>query len=143
MAVSSRRVPDPCRGVGRRVPSHVHPEQEERFEVVAGRPAFKASGRSWRAEPGEQVAVPAGQAHLFRNDTGEDVEMVAEVRPALRTEEVFDALYRLAREGKTKGKIGAPGPLDTARLISEYEREFFYLSAIPLRLQKALKVLAR
>ena len=127
---------------GGRVPSHVHPEQEERFEVVSGNPTFKADGRSWEAGPGELVTVPAGTAHLFRNETGEDIEMVAELRPALRSEEVFDELYRLAREGRTKGKIGAPGPRDTARLIAEYEREFFYLAAVPVRLQKALRVFA-
>ncbi len=128
---------------GGRVPNHVHPEQEERFEVVSGRPTFRARRRSWQAEPGEHVTLAPGEPHLFRNDTDQDIQMIAEVRPALRSEEVFDALFRLAREGRTRGRIGAPGPFATSRLIRDYEREFFYLSAIPLPLQKALKVLAR
>ena len=128
---------------GGSVPSHTHREQEERFEVVSGQPSFKVDGRAVAPEVGEGLAVAPGVAHRFSNDSEADVEFIAELRPALRSEELFDALYRLAREGRTLGRTGAPGPVQTARLMAEYEREFFYLSAIPVRAQRALTVLAR
>ncbi len=128
---------------GANVPSHIHREQEEHFEVVSGQPSFKVGGRTVEPARGENLAVRPGVAHRFRNDSDADVELIAELRPALRSEELFDALYRLAREGRTLGRTGAPGPVQTARLMAEYEREFFYLSAIPVRAQRALTVLAR
>lgn len=130
-------------GPGGRVPGHVHLEQEERFAVEEGRPTFRVDGDKVEAGPGDRLTVPPSTPHLFRNDSDADVVMVAELRPALRAEEVFETLYRLARDGHTHGRIGAPGPLRTARLIKDYEREFFYLSSLPVGLQRGLKLVAR
>src|SRR5215471_21519431 len=47
---------------GGHVPAtHVHPVQEERFTVVAGRMRFRLGRRTILARPGETVLVPAGQ----------------------------------------------------------------------------------
>lgn len=128
---------------GGRVPLHVHPEQEESFVVERGRPSFRAGPRSVEGEPGTRVAVPPGTPHLFRNGTDAEAVMIAELRPALRSEEVFESLYHLAREGRTRGRLGVPGPRDTGRLMAEYRREFFYLARVPIRLQRVATLLAR
>ena len=49
---------------GRRVPGplHVHPRQEERFEVVAGTMRFTMGREKVVAGPGEVVTVPAGSS---------------------------------------------------------------------------------
>src|SRR5262249_44673326 len=40
--------------------THVHPEQEERFEVLSGTMKFKLGFKTITAGPGETVLVPAG-----------------------------------------------------------------------------------
>src|SRR4051812_5247221 len=40
--------------------AHVHPAQEERFHVLAGRMEFRRGGRRVIAEAGDTVVVPAG-----------------------------------------------------------------------------------
>ena len=50
------------------VTPHVHPAMEERFHVLAGRTSFLA-GKQWRtAAPGDEVVVPPGARHAYRND---------------------------------------------------------------------------
>ena len=47
---------------GGHVPAgHVHPVQEERFTVVAGRMRFRLGGRTILASPGETVRIPRGR----------------------------------------------------------------------------------
>jgi hypothetical protein len=61
----------------------------------------------------------------------------ATLRPALRTEELFERLFSLGARGKVN-KLGAPNPLTTSRLIREFREEFFYLAAVPVWLQRNL-----
>jgi mannose-6-phosphate isomerase-like protein (cupin superfamily) len=101
---------------------HVHPEQEERFEVVSGTMRFRMGRKTVVAEAGDVVTVPAGVAHKFANG-GDDTAIVrVEVRPALRMENLLETAVALAEEGRTTSK-GMPKPLDLALLVGEFERE--------------------
>jgi quercetin dioxygenase-like cupin family protein len=54
---------------GSRVPGglHIHPVQEERFEVVRGTMRFRMRRKKILAGPGEVVVVPPGVPHDFAN----------------------------------------------------------------------------
>src|SRR3954471_357553 len=78
---------------GRRAPAHVHPEMEERYEVLSGTAAFRIGGHEQTAGPGEVVTVPPGTTHLAWNPTGEPVHLKVEFRPALRWEEFVVRLF--------------------------------------------------
>jgi hypothetical protein len=52
--------------------------------------------------PGETASVPAGARHTFRNGTDEPVKLLAQMRPAGRTEEFFRRMVGLIGEGKIK-----------------------------------------
>src|ERR687893_1232212 len=62
--------------------AHVHPEQEERFEVVSGTMEFRLGLKKVVAGPGETVVVPAGAVHRFSNGGDETAHVRVEVRPA-------------------------------------------------------------
>lgn len=102
--------------------AHVHPEQEERFEVVSGRMKFRMGVRTIVAEAGDVVTVPAGKVHRFSNAGDTTARCRVEVRPALRMEELLETTVRLAEEGRTTAK-GMPKPLDLALFVSEFRRE--------------------
>lgn len=102
--------------------AHVHPEQEERFEVVEGTMTFRMGMKKIVAGPGEVVTVPAGKVHAFKN-AGEDTARVrVQVRPALQMEKLFETTVALAEDGRTTGK-GMPKPLDLALFVREFQRE--------------------
>lgn len=119
------------------MPPHVHIHQEERFDVLEGVGTFRVKGRKVTAGPGDEVFIPAGTAHRFRNRSDYNVRVRATLRPALRTEDLFERLFRLGSQGRVN-RLGAPRPWVTAALIREFRDEFFYLAHIPVTLQRLL-----
>ena len=102
--------------------SHVHPVQEERFEVVVGTMRFRRGLRTITARAGDSVVVPPGTIHRFENAGNGSAHVRVEVRPALRMEELFEAAVALAREGRTTA-TGMPHPLDLALFMREFDAE--------------------
>jgi quercetin dioxygenase-like cupin family protein len=125
---------------------HVHPMQEERFEVLAGSPCFRIGADERTASVGETLVVPPGTPHRFWNPGSSDARVRIELRPALRMEEVLEETARLGRNGKPNRK-GLPNPLYGAVLAHEYAAEFepaadphIPLSRLPPRLLRACLV---
>ncbi len=72
-------------------PEHLHPRQDERFEVLEGTLRAVVDGVERRYAAGDAFEVPAGTPHTM---TGEGpVRMRWQVRPARRTAEFFERLY--------------------------------------------------
>jgi len=101
---------------------HVHPVQEERFEVLTGTMRFRTGRKTVVAEAGDVVTVPPGVSHKFENGGGETAHVRVQVRPALRMEQLFETAVALANEGRTTSK-GMPKPLDLALFVRQYADE--------------------
>ena len=93
--------------------AHVHPAQEERFEILAGEVEFKLGKNTIVAKPGDRILVPAGTPHKFRNVGAETAHFVCEVSPALGFEQLLETMFSLAADGKVNRK-GMPNPLRLA-----------------------------
>jgi len=102
--------------------AHVHPHQEERFEVLSGVMKFQRGLKTVVARAGDVVVVAPGTVHRFRNGGSEPARMRVEIRPALQMEELFETTVALAREGRTD-KRGMPKPLDLALFMSVFDAE--------------------
>jgi quercetin dioxygenase-like cupin family protein len=78
-------------GTGQYPPKHLHPSQDEHFEVLEGtvRTIVDGAERSYAA--GESFDVPAGAIHQMAADPPARVRW--QVRPALNTAEFFETLY--------------------------------------------------
>src|SRR5688572_29448568 len=48
---------------------HLHPKQDERFEVTAGELSVKIDGETHVAGPGEAIDVPRGAVHRMWNSS--------------------------------------------------------------------------
>jgi mannose-6-phosphate isomerase-like protein (cupin superfamily) len=109
---------------GARVPGglHLHPKQEERFEVVEGTMRFRMRSKRVTAGPGDVVVVPAGMPHDFANVGDEAALVRVDIRPALKMEQLFETAVSLAEQGRTMMK-GIPRPLDLALFTREFEDE--------------------
>ena len=93
--------------------AHVHPNQEERFEILSGEVGFKVGREKTVAGPGQRLVVPAGTPHRFWNAGDGVAHFVCEVRPALQFESLLETMFALAADGKTNRK-GMPNPLRLA-----------------------------
>ncbi len=78
-------------GGGEMPPEHLHPSQEERFEVLEGAVRTVIDGEARRYAAGETFEIPAGTPHQMTGDGPARVNW--QVRPAMRTAEFFERLY--------------------------------------------------
>src|SRR3954467_11198469 len=99
--------------------AHVHPSQEERFEILRGSVGFKIGRKKRVAGPGQRLTVPAGTPHKFWNAGDDEAHFVCEVRPALQFESLIETIFSLAADGKTNRK-GMPNPLRLAVIANAH-----------------------
>jgi quercetin dioxygenase-like cupin family protein len=93
--------------------AHVHPFQQERFEILEGSVAFRIDGQELPAVPGDAILIAPGRSHQFWNAGDEQARFACEVRPALDFERLIETMFTLAQDGKTNTK-GMPNPLRLA-----------------------------
>jgi quercetin dioxygenase-like cupin family protein len=125
---------------GAALPPHVHPEQEERIEVVAGAARIRIAAEERVLTAGEAASVPAGVTHSW-SCAGEQTRVRVAVAPAANAETLLETMYGLSRDGKTNAK-GMPKPLQMAVLAHAHRREMAFAGP-PVALQRAvLAVLA-
>lgn len=115
--------------------AHLHPAQEERFEVLRGTVGIRLGREKLTAGPGERVTVPAGTAHKFWNAGDTEAHFVCEIRPAGRFEELVETMFGLACDGRTNRK-GMPNPLRLA-VIARHHFDDVRLPVVPAWLQRA------
>ena len=101
---------------------HVHPGQQESFEVIEGIMKFRKGLRTVTAGPGDLLTVEPGTFHRFANAGDEPALVRVRVEPALRMEELFETVAALAAEGRTLPS-GMPKPLDLALFMREFRAE--------------------
>jgi mannose-6-phosphate isomerase-like protein (cupin superfamily) len=121
---------------GGRIPiAHRHAAQEERFAIVSGAVRARVGG-GWRdLTAGESIVIAPGTPHVLRNESQAEARIIGELRPAMHSEEVFEAMCALAQAGKVN-KSGLPSPLRMAVLAHGLGQQD-YAPAIPIVVQKA------
>jgi len=113
-------------------PEMVHPLQDEGFELLSGSLDFRIAGQERRLEAGESLIIPKGTPHHWWNASDEQTHALVELRPALRSEELFANIYGLINE-----KGGLPNLLQMATLFNEHWNEG-YLTKPPLLVQRVM-----
>lgn len=123
-------------------PLHYHPIQSETFEVMSGKLGLEVDGKKMLLGPGEKYTIQPNIAHKWFNAGEEELFMVAELRPALKTEFFLESMYSLATQGKVN-KAGLPGALQFAAILNECPGEL-YVVGPPIFIQKfTAKVVGR
>jgi Cupin domain len=119
------------------IPMHVHPHQEERITVVRGSVRSRTGKVDRVLQPGDMVVSPPGEAHTVGPAADEEVEMLAELSPALGYGQFMERSFALDRAGHlNKTGRGNPVRLATAK---PHEAEFF-VTGVPSVVQRALLV---
>jgi mannose-6-phosphate isomerase-like protein (cupin superfamily) len=122
---------------GGRPPEHFHPRQAEHFEIREGTMRARVDGEERELRSGETLDIEPGVPHSMWNEGPGRARTLWQTRPALRTEDFFEALFRLAKDGE-----GKPGALRTAVFANEFRDEFRTTSPGPVVQALALGVLA-
>jgi mannose-6-phosphate isomerase-like protein (cupin superfamily) len=105
------------------VTAHVHPVVEERFSVHEGRCEFLAGRRWTEAGPGEEVLVPPGTRHAFRNRGTVPARIRCAATPPSSLQAFLEDAAGVSRAGKLLA-VGLPRPnglLEAALLVERYD----------------------
>jgi quercetin dioxygenase-like cupin family protein len=117
--------------------SHIHPDQDEHFEVLAGRAGFEVDGRRRVLTAGETIDVPRGTKHTFANAGPDEMQVRAEFRPGLpSTEQFYEIYFAFAQQGRVNAKA-IPDLLDIAA-VWPITSEHAILASPPAAIQHAL-----
>ncbi|MEA2472271.1 MAG: hypothetical protein QOE06_186 [Thermoleophilaceae bacterium] len=124
-----------------RPPGHLHPHQDERFEVLEGELTAQVGGQTRVLRKGETIEVPRRTVHRMWNASDRPVRARWEVRPALRTQEMFAAIDR-SRAHRASANGGGMTVLGAAPVLNEFSEEF-RLSAPAVVMRPLAALLAR
>jgi mannose-6-phosphate isomerase-like protein (cupin superfamily) len=103
--------------------SHIHPFQQERFEVKTGAIRVKAGGVEALLGPGDSRTVEAGAVHAWSNAAEGSSVVLVRLTPALRSEDFFAGFCALAHSGKANSKGMPRNPLRLAVYAHQFRRE--------------------
>ncbi len=121
-------------------PAHLHPSQDEYFEVLSGRLTAVVDGLRRQLGPGDTLEIPRRTPHKMWNPGTEVATATWRTRPAGRTRDWLRLIHRLGGGGTRKPPLPA-----LARAINQYS-DVFRLVIRPKPLQPvadlALRLLA-
>lgn len=115
-------------------PLHIHPEQEERFEVLRGALWTRIGDEEQVYGPGATFVVPVGTAHTMRPEAPGTTEVRWLVRPALESEAFFRTAWGLDPDAPGARRSGL---LRSVALVRRFAREFRLVSP-PYALQRVI-----
>jgi quercetin dioxygenase-like cupin family protein len=116
---------------------HVHPRQEEHFEIARGEITLRVDGKERVYGAGEHVTIPAGTPHVWWNSGTNDLRVILDFRPAGRFDEFITTFFALARAGKTNRRGLPTNLLQLAVTFAEY-RDVLYGTTPPMAVQQIL-----
>ena len=96
-------------------PAHFHPEQAERFEVLAGAMRVRLDGQDCTIRQADVLEVPSGAVHQMWNEGAEPAVLRWRTLPAGRTLEWFREIAAVQR---------GEGHPDPATLLADYADVF-------------------
>jgi quercetin dioxygenase-like cupin family protein len=121
---------------GIRVPSHIHPLQEEKLEVVSGRLTYFLNGKKHVAQAGTTVTLPRGIVHRhFCEDQKEDAVTIETMTPGLDWDYLLENLFGLGAQGSFN-VISLPAFLTMQ--LAQIKAAFYAGYLMPLWFQKTV-----
>ena len=115
---------------------HVHPHQNERWEVLAGGLGVEYDGREESLSPGDAITLPSGVPHRIWNPLKEPSRVVLEFHPAHEAQPLTETLFVLAQ----RGEVDDNGHLKLLQfaVTQAAHSDHLYLTTIPVGLQRIL-----
>jgi uncharacterized cupin superfamily protein len=88
-------------------PMHLHPDQDEHFEMLEGEMTVEADGERRTLRAGDTYDIPRGTAHCMWNSGDTTARGVWQTRPAGRTIEFFTFVDEMTRNPPADEAAGA------------------------------------
>jgi len=116
---------------------HVHPHQEERFQIASGHVTLRVDGTERVCGPGDEITIPAGTPHIWWNSGDDELRVTLDFRPAGRFAAFITTFFAMAVAGKTNARGLPRDVLQLGVMLSEY-RDVIYGTTPPWAVQRVL-----
>jgi quercetin dioxygenase-like cupin family protein len=117
---------------GGALPPHYHPQQEERWSVLAGTVLFRHGDEERLIGPdADEIVVARGEVHGLRNDGESDVYLRCYVTPSLRLQQFLAEAAEAGQQGLFTQRglpRGLRGARWAARFLKRYRDETVFIS---------------
>lgn len=100
---------------------HLHPGQQERFEVKRGAIRLSSGGQEEVLRVGDVRTIEPCTVHAWGNEGGEEALVTVRLTPALRSEAFFTSFCRVANAGQANARGMPRNPLRLAVCAHEYK----------------------
>jgi mannose-6-phosphate isomerase-like protein (cupin superfamily) len=107
---------------------HVHPNQDDSYQVLAGTLNVFLNGRWASVQQGESIRIPKGTVHAIRNSTSMPVRVLNTYDPGLRFQESQELMELLIRGGKLTGMSGLKNGIYLSLHSMKFRNEFVAVS---------------
>jgi quercetin dioxygenase-like cupin family protein len=111
-------------GPGASSSHHIHPMQDESYQVRSGTLDLFLDKEWHKVEPGESISIPKGKVHAFRNSTNEITKTINTHDPGLRFQEYLEVMQKLIQEGKVTNMTGLRSGIYLSLHSLEFSNEF-------------------
>ena len=107
---------------------HIHPDQDETFVVRSGVLDVLVDGQWRQLQDGESVRIQKGTAHGWRNSSDTPARATNAHDPGLRTQEYWERIESLIRQGKVTGMSGLRNGIYLSLNAMQFRREVVIVS---------------
>jgi quercetin dioxygenase-like cupin family protein len=123
-------------------PPHLHPAQEEHFEILSGTFRVHLANAVVDYKPGGSFHVPIGVTHAMHNISDKKGHLRWQTRPAFNSEDFFHTVWSM-EQAQPDGKRGFGQLLRLGVIFDEYHQEVRLANPVQRMVLKVLAVLAR
>ncbi|MEW5828107.1 MAG: cupin domain-containing protein [Chloroflexota bacterium] len=116
-------------------PEHLHPLQTDSMEVVQGQMRVRVGGHEQVLSAGQKIVAPKNTPHQTWVAGSEELTVIHELRPALKSEFFFETQIALAAQGKSDANGVPKNFLQFATVLNENYGEIFVTNP-PVPVQK-------
>lgn len=106
---------------------HIHPNAIETYKILEGEMEFFVKDKWFYAKAGDEISVPKGLTHMFRNPTDKIVRVYNTHQPALRMQEFFEDgetfINRMTNNRTKKFKLDLKAKLHMSVVVCKYRNE--------------------
>ncbi len=103
---------------------HIHPMQDESYQVLSGTLDLFLDSQWCKVEPGQSLRIPRGKVHAFRNSTNEITKTINTHDPGLRFQEYLEVMQKLIQDGKVTNMTGLRSGIYLSLHSLEFGDEF-------------------
>ena len=100
---------------------HIHPMQEETYQVLDGQMEVLLDNKWKMVKAGETVVIPRGAVHAFRNTGAQAAKAINRHYPGLRFGEMLVTIQQYINEGKITSTTGFRNLAHMSSIMLRYD----------------------